>query len=83
MYTVYILYSAKLDRYYVGFTAQSVQERLQKHLGSHSGFTSKVKDWIIVYLETYQTKQEATKREKEIKRWKSRKKIEALINSTE
>ncbi|XVJ65351.1 MAG: GIY-YIG nuclease family protein [Lacibacter sp.] len=83
MYTVYILYSATLDRYYVGFTSQSVHDRLQKHLGSHSGFTSKVKDWKIVFSESHQTKQDATQREKEIKSWKSRRKIEELIGSTE
>jgi len=83
MYTVYILYSAILGRYYVGFTSQSVHDRLQKHLGSHSGFTSKVKDWKIVFSESHQTKQEATQREREIKSWKSRRKIEELVSSTE
>jgi putative endonuclease len=83
MYTVYILYSAILDRYYVGFTSQSVHDRLQKHLVSHSGFTAKVKDWEIVFSESHQTKQDAIQREKEIKSWKSRRKIEELISSIE
>jgi putative endonuclease len=83
MFSVYILYSAFIDRYYVGFTSERHEERLRKHLAHHDGFTSKAKDWVIKHLEYFDTKEEAVKREQEIKKWKSRKKIEELIRSTE
>ncbi len=83
MFCVYILYSALLNRYYIGFTSEQPEERLKKHLGCHSGFTSKAKDWVIVHVEYYETKAAATKREREIKAWKSRKKIEKLLGLTE
>jgi len=79
--TTYILYSSQLDRYYVGFTCESVTERLQKHLQNHSGFTGKANDWTVFHTEEFKTKEEARARELQIKKWKSRKMIEALIGS--
>lgn len=78
IYKVYILYSAEMDRYYVGY-ASNIEDRMQKHLSNHNGYTSKAKDWVIVYKENFDTKAEAYKRERQIKSWKSRKKIEELV----
>ena len=77
---VYILYSAKLDRYYVG-SSEDVGIRLKEHLWEHKGFTSKAKDWELKYSERLGTKTEAINRERQIKRWKSRKLLEKLIIS--
>ncbi len=77
-YYVYILYSGSLDRYYVGY-AEDIELRMTWHMSNHKGYTSKAKDWEIVYSEKYQTKGEAMSREREIKRKKSRKYIEWLI----
>jgi len=77
-YKVYILYSAEMDRYYVGY-ASDIEDRMQKHLSNHKGYTSKAKDWVIVYKENFDTKAEAYERERQIKSWKSRKKIEELV----
>ena len=78
-YFVYILYSKELDKYYVGSTKE-IESRLEKHLSNHKGFTSKAKDWELKYEEQYNSNTEAVKREMQIKRWKSRKLIEKLIN---
>ena len=72
MFTTYILYSKILDRYYTGFTADDIKCRLAKHIANHHGFTGKAKDWILVYQQSFITKQEAMQREKEIKSWKSK-----------
>jgi putative endonuclease len=80
MYFVYILYSAQIDRHYIGST-ENIESRLSKHLSQHSGFTGKAKDWVIVYSEELASKTEALKRELEVKKWKSRKMIEVLILS--
>ncbi len=79
-YYVYILYSEKLNKYYIGYT-KGVAERLIKHNQNRKGFTSRAKDWVVVYQEEYKTKTEAYAREREIKSWKSRKKIVALIEN--
>ena len=81
MYHLYILYSTILDRFYIGHTGETLEERLRKHLSNHAGFTSKAKDWVVVHSEIYETKAEAYKRERQIKSWKSKKKIREMISA--
>lgn len=80
MYIVYILYSAKLDRYHIGFTGDTMSSRLKKHLASHKGFTRTGNDWEVVYIEEYISKKDAILREKQIKSWKSKPMIKKLIS---
>ena len=80
MYYLYILYSQTLDKYYIGHTSD-LEGRLRRHLSNHKGFTGKKSDWKIVYTETYSDKTKAYQREREIKSWKSRKKIKELIQN--
>gem|GEM_PF-6676280 len=49
-YFTYILYSEKLDKYYVGYTKE-ISQRLEQHLWKHKGFTGKADDWIVKYVE--------------------------------
>jgi len=79
----YIIYSASIDKFYIGATCDLIQERLRKHNSNHSGFTGKANDWSIVYKEAFADYSHALKREKDIKKWKSRKKIEKLIADSE
>ena len=75
----YILYSDTLDRYYIGHTEDDMKERLRRHNSNHKGFTGKVSDWTIVYSEKHGSKKDGYAREREVKSWKSRIKIEKLI----
>ena len=77
--TFYILYSANLDAYYIGHTVDFIEERLRKHLSNHKGYTSRSKDWVIIYSEIFQLKADAYKREREVKGWKSKQRIKDLI----
>ncbi|BFP41823.1 hypothetical protein FGF1_26690 [Flavobacteriaceae bacterium GF1] len=79
-YSVYILYSATLDTYYVGCLGD-VPRRLQKHLYNHKGFTGRAKDWELKYTEEFDLRADALKRELQIKKWKSRAMLEQLIKS--
>ena len=81
MFYTYILYSASLNKYYIGFTGEVLDERLRKHNSNHKGFTGGKGDWKIVYTEEYLTESEARRRELQIKKWKSRILIEKLIGS--
>lgn len=81
MWTFYILYSPSADQYYTGFTGDDPQQRLRRHNTNHKGFTGKKNDWAIAYTETYLTKEEAHKREREVKKWKSKKLLQQLIGS--
>ena len=79
MFYLYILHSVLLDKYYVGVSSNP-EERLIKHLANHKGFTSKAKDWTIIYTEVFDTKSEAFQRERQIKSWKSKILIQNLID---
>ena len=83
MFNLYILYSPSINKYYIGYTGDDLQERLRKHNSNHKGFTGNKNDWIIKYTEHYSTKVEAMNREETIKAWKSRKLIEQLIAGSE
>jgi putative endonuclease len=80
MLYVYIIFSVTLNKYYIGSTG-NVSERLIKHNSKHKGFTGTANDWQLLYTEAFETKSEALKREKDIKNWKSRQRIEQLISS--
>ncbi len=77
-YQFYIIYSSSLNKFYTGHS-NNIEERLRKHNTIHKGYTGKADDWKLVYHETFETKQEAYLRERQIKNWKSRKLIEELI----
>jgi len=79
MWTVYILYSSFLDKYYVGYSGDEISERIRRHNSHHKGFTGRCGDWVLMYTEVYSDKKQAADREREIKNWKSRKLIEKLI----
>ncbi|MGD9899613.1 MAG: GIY-YIG nuclease family protein [Calditrichaceae bacterium] len=75
---VYILYSESINRYYVGSTSNLVW-RLERHNLGWGKYTKNGIPWILVYSEQFETKSLASKREREIKRKKSRIYIESLL----
>ena len=77
-YYIYIIYSGKLDRFYIGYS-ESPQTRLIKHNQKHKGYTGRANDWELVYTESFDTKEAAKGREKQLKSWKDRSLIESLI----
>ena len=80
MYYCYILYSHRINKYYIGSTAD-LNERLQRHNCSHKGFTSTGKPWEIKYYEVFESKGRAIRREMELKSYKDRNKLEELIRA--
>ena len=75
----YILYSETLKKFYIGHTTEPIEERLRKHLSDHKGFTAKAKDWKVIFQEIFDTKEQAYKRELQIKSWKSTKRIHEMM----
>ena len=83
MYTLYILYNQIIDKFYIG-TTNNLKRRLWEHnnLRSKKRFTNKQKGkWNLVYIEEYSDKILAIKREKVMKKQKSRNFIEDLIKN--
>ena len=85
MFYVYILYSSKSDRYYVGFTGDVEQRVLDHNQGERSGqakkYTYKHRPWVLKLSIPFQERSVAMKIEKYIKRQKSRRFIESLISA--
>jgi len=81
MYTVYILYSSKTDRYYIGYT-NDLERRIGEHNRRKGKFTDRGIPWGIVYTEQYASKDEAAQRETFIKSRKSRQFIYELISNS-
>ena len=80
MYYTYILKSKIKDTYYVG-SCSDLALRLERHNSGNSRSTKAFIPWKIVYYEEFNNKKDAMKREYFIKRQKSKKYIENLINS--
>ena len=66
MYTVYILYSKKSSRYYVGQTSD-IKDRLERHNQGRSKSTKFGIPWSIVLQREFSTRSEALILEKQIK----------------
>jgi putative endonuclease len=76
MATVYILFSEKLNKYYVG-ACTDLERRLYEHSIGHSKFTSTGLPWVLVYQELFDDLLSTKRRETQIKKMKSRKYIES------
>jgi putative endonuclease len=80
-YSTYILYSESIDKYYTGYTSD-LGKRIERHNAGWGEYSSHGIPWKLVYYEEFETKSEAIKRDREIKKKKSRKYIEELIDVT-
>ena len=76
---MYIIKSKKDGSFYIG-QCQNLLERLLRHNNGHTSSTKAKKPWELVYYEEVQTRSEAVRREREIKKQKSHKYIESLIS---
>ncbi len=84
MATIYILYSATADKFYIG-SCKVIDERISQHLSKHFGkaYTSQATDWEVYFLIENLTYEQARRIEIHIKRMKSRKYIQNLKNYPE
>ena len=83
MHQTYILYSESTDLYYTGHTSAGVETRIARHNDGWSRSTKAGIPWKLKYSKSFETKSEALKWERFIKKQKSRIFIEKLINSEE
>jgi putative endonuclease len=78
VYTVYILYSASRDRYYIGQT-EDLGRRLDEHNSGYSKSTKSGIPWDLVFTCEFQDRCEAVRYEHVLKQMKSRRHIERLV----
>ncbi|MEQ8471866.1 MAG: GIY-YIG nuclease family protein [Marinoscillum sp.] len=79
MFFVYIIYSKQAAKYYKGFTSDPLK-RVAQHNRGESRYTSIVGDWELIYLEIFDDKSDALKREKVLKKY-DHKQINRLVGS--
>ena len=81
MICTYTIYSAHLDRYYIGACQGGLDERIKAHntskYGSHH-FTAKANDWELYLALPCKDYSHAIRLERKIKSMKSRKYLENL-----
>jgi putative endonuclease len=75
----YILYSEKINKFYVG-ACTNIDRRLYEHNIGHSKFTKTGMPWILKLSIEFEDLIDAKRYEAYVKKQKSRKFIEALIN---
>ncbi len=66
-YHVYILYSEKLQQYYVGQT-EDIEQRLIRHNSGHGKHTKKGVPWILVWSKEVESRSLAMRLERSIKK---------------
>ena len=79
-YYTYILASQRNGTLYIGIT-NDLQRRVYEHkMGIKKGFTKKYGVGMLVYFEAFQDVNEAISREKQLKKWNRKWKIELIEN---
>jgi len=78
VFSVYILKSFVNNKYYIGQTSD-IEKRLVYHNSGYSKSTKAGIPWKLVHSENYDTRQQAIRRESELKKYKSRKIVEKIV----
>jgi len=79
MFSVYVLHSPSHNKIYIGYTSD-IDKRLLSHNSlATKGYTIKFRPWVLIYSETFSSKSEAMKREKQLKSARGRQFIHSLI----
>ena len=79
MFYVYILKSLKNGRFYTGLT-NNLERRLYEHNIGQTKYTSLTRPFELIYKEVYNTKLEASKREKFLKTGKGREILKTILD---
>ena len=80
MYYVYIIYSEKLHKRYIG-RAEDLQERIRKHNSKHTGFTSDGAPWKLIFYQAFLDKKDSIDEEIFLKSGKGRERLKFLLKN--
>jgi putative endonuclease len=79
-YYIYAIYNKDANRFYIGQTID-LSKRIDQH-NNHDlgGYTSRFAgEWVLIYQESIATRQQALKREKQLKSFRGREYIKTFI----
>ena len=80
-FQLYILRSQSTGRFYVGHT-ENLTKRIFEHNSNRTPSIKNRGPWELFYSETYDTRRQAARRERQIKSMKSRLFIESLAGAS-
>ncbi|NTV41515.1 MAG: GIY-YIG nuclease family protein [Candidatus Moranbacteria bacterium] len=81
MFYIYIIYSKKLNKKYIGY-CENLKNRLREHNSGESKFTSRGVPWSLVYYQVFLSEIDARKEERFLKSGKGRDRLKFLLNDT-
>ncbi len=81
MFYAYVLKSLKNSDIYIGFS-DDLKQRYKDHNSKRVKSTKGYAPWKLVYYEAYKNKQDATKREKQLKLHKAKTDLKKQIKSS-
>jgi putative endonuclease len=79
MHYIYVLKSKKDGKYYIGYTT-NIENRVEFHNSGKQRSTKSRIPFHLVHSEEYNSKEEALKREKQIKSYKGGNAFKKLLN---
>ena len=80
MFFVYIIQSKTDNSFYIGQTG-NIERRLDYHNTGKSKYTKAKIPWVVVYTEEFETRTEAIKRERFLKKQRNRNFYNKLISN--
>lgn len=81
MHYVYIIYSKKLNKKYIGYT-KDLKDRLIHHNSDRSNYTSKGVQWELLYYEVFKSEKDARQEELFLKTGRGRERLKFLLKNT-
>ncbi|MBF4518709.1 GIY-YIG nuclease family protein [Flavobacterium sp. ANB] len=78
-FVVYILYSGKFKKNYTGYTSNLIERFKSHNFLETKGYTLKFRPWVVIYVEFFNSKSDAMKKEKYLKAGIGREFIKSLI----
>ena len=78
-FVVYILFSKKFDKTYVGFTSNLIQRIKSHNFLATKGYTIRYRPWVVIENHFFNSKKEAMQMEKFYKTGKGREIIKKII----
>ena len=80
MFYIYVLRSLKNSRHYTGYT-NNLERRLCEHNNGQTKYTKIAGPFELIYKETYNTRLEASKRERFLKTGKGREILKQILGT--
>ena len=81
MYFVYILYSKKVNRFYIGYT-ENLQRRITEHKRGNTWTTSRLPESKLIFCEHFVSKSDALRREKYFKTTKGKRSLRLVLRDS-